>query len=76
MTDVAPDREPAVDWPVEHGFRMRGLQMTRVETFTDAAFAFAVTLLVGIATTLFTAIFVSRTFMDFAVRKSSARLVF
>ena len=37
---------------------------------------FAVTLLVGIATTLFTAIFVSRTFMDFAVRKSSARLVF
>ena len=37
---------------------------------------FAVTLLVGIATTLFTAIFVSRTFMDFAVRKSSARLSF
>ena len=28
------------------GFRLRGLQMTRVETFTDAAFAFALTLLV------------------------------
>jgi uncharacterized membrane protein len=29
-----------------YGFRLRGLDMTRVETFTDAAFAFAVTLLV------------------------------
>lgn len=28
------------------GFRLRGLQMTRIETFTDAAFAFALTLLV------------------------------
>ena len=28
------------------GFRQRGLQMTRIETFTDAAFAFALTLLV------------------------------
>lgn len=28
------------------GFRLRGLAMTRVETFTDAAFAFALTLLV------------------------------
>jgi uncharacterized membrane protein len=28
------------------GFRLRGLQTTRVETFTDAAFAFALTLLV------------------------------
>ncbi|MCP4807908.1 MAG: protein translocase subunit SecD [Proteobacteria bacterium] len=37
---------------------------------------FAVTLLIGIMTTLFTAIFVSRTFMDFVVRKSSARLAF
>ncbi len=36
---------------------------------------FAVTLLVGIATTLFTAIFVSRTFMDLLVRRSSIRLV-
>ncbi|MEM7366129.1 MAG: TMEM175 family protein, partial [Pseudomonadota bacterium] len=28
------------------GFRMRGLEMSRIEVFTDAAFAFAVTLLV------------------------------
>jgi uncharacterized membrane protein len=28
------------------GFRLRGLQTTRIETFTDAAFAFALTLLV------------------------------
>ena len=35
---------------------------------------FAVTLLIGIVTTLFTAIFVSRTMMDFMVRKSSTRL--
>ena len=28
------------------GFRLRGLQMTRIEAFTDAAFAFALTLLV------------------------------
>lgn len=28
------------------GFRLRGAEMTRVETFTDAAFAFALTLLV------------------------------
>lgn len=32
--------------PVQDGFRMRGLEMTRIETFTDAAFAFALTLLV------------------------------
>ena len=32
--------------PVERGMRMRGLSMTRLETFADAAFAFAVTLLV------------------------------
>lgn len=32
--------------PVERGMRMRGLAMTRLETFADAAFAFAVTLLV------------------------------
>lgn len=31
---------------VENGFRLRGLNMTRIETFTDAAFAFALTLLV------------------------------
>jgi len=28
------------------GFRLRGLNMTRIETFTDAAFAFALTMLV------------------------------
>ena len=33
-------------FPVHHGFRLRGTDMTRSETFTDAAFAFAVTLLV------------------------------
>jgi uncharacterized membrane protein len=32
--------------PVEDGFRQRGEQVTRLETFIDAAFAFAVTLLV------------------------------
>jgi len=32
--------------PVERGFRMRGLEMTRLEVFIDAAFAFAVTMLV------------------------------
>jgi hypothetical protein len=31
---------------VECGFRMRGLEMTRLEVFIDAAFAFAVTMLV------------------------------
>ena len=32
--------------PSERGFRMRGLEMTRLEVFIDAAFAFAVTMLV------------------------------
>lgn len=32
--------------PVEGAFRMRGLEMTRTEVFVDAAFAFAVTMLV------------------------------
>ena len=32
--------------PVTNGFRLRGIPMTRTETFTDAAFAFAVTMLV------------------------------
>mgnify|MGYP002622242503 CR=1 FL=1 len=32
--------------PVQHGFRLRGENMTRIEVFVDAAFAFAVTLLV------------------------------
>ena len=34
------------DLPTKRGFRQRGMSMTRLETFTDAAFAFAVTLLV------------------------------
>src|SRR3954463_15233974 len=32
--------------PRLHGFRLRGIQMTRLETFIDAAFAFAITMLV------------------------------
>src|SRR5690606_24262030 len=32
--------------PREDGFRLRGQQVTRLETFVDAAFAFALTLLV------------------------------
>jgi Endosomal/lysosomal potassium channel TMEM175 len=32
--------------PRRRGFRLRGMQITRLETFTDAAFAFAVTMLV------------------------------
>jgi len=30
--------------PLQGGFRMRGLEMTRIEVFVDAAFAFAVTM--------------------------------
>ena len=32
--------------PRRNGFRLRGIEMTRLETFVDAAFAFAVTMLV------------------------------
>jgi hypothetical protein len=32
--------------PDEKGFRMRGEAMTRIEVFVDAAFAFAVTMIV------------------------------
>ena len=32
--------------PEKNGFRLRGLNVTRLETFTDAAFAFATTLLI------------------------------
>ncbi len=39
------DRQLA-DLPTRDGFRLRGLATTRIETFTDAAFAFALTLLV------------------------------
>ncbi len=38
--------EQLASLPVQGGFRLRGLEMTRLETFCDAAFAFAVTLLV------------------------------
>ena len=34
------------DLPAKDGFRLRGMDITRTETFTDAAFAFALTLLV------------------------------
>lgn len=34
------------DLPVVKGFRQRGTEMTRIETFTDAAFAFAMTLMI------------------------------
>jgi hypothetical protein len=34
------------DFSQEHGFRMRGAQPTRMDAFVDAAFAFAVTLLI------------------------------
>jgi uncharacterized membrane protein len=37
---------PLDECPVKDGFRQRGFEMTRIETFTDAAFAFAVTLMV------------------------------
>lgn len=40
------NEEKLADLPVINGFRQRGLDMTRIETFTDAAFAFALTLLV------------------------------
>jgi hypothetical protein len=39
-------REYLEQCPVEDGFRLRGMAMTRIEVFVDAAFAFAVTLLV------------------------------
>jgi hypothetical protein len=42
---VSPD-ERMRELPVTDGFRLRGMNMTRTETFTDAAFAFALTLLV------------------------------
>lgn len=44
MTPLTP--EFVASCPVEKGFHQRGLEMTRIEVFVDAAFAFAVTLLV------------------------------
>jgi hypothetical protein len=38
--------EALASLPQKNGIRQRGMDMTRLETFTDAAFAFAVTLLV------------------------------
>src|ERR1051325_10893326 len=35
--------------PQRDGFRLRGLEMTRLETFIDAAFAFAISMLVIVA---------------------------
>src|SRR3989440_9506672 len=34
------------DLPRLRGFRLRGMEMTRLETFIDAAFAFAISMLV------------------------------
>jgi len=44
---MTPLKQEFIDsCPVEGGFRMRGLEMTRIEVFVDAAFAFAITMLV------------------------------
>jgi len=40
------DEESLSTLPVENGFRLRGLEVTRLDTFVDAAFAFVLTLLV------------------------------
>jgi len=36
------DESQLAEFPTKKGFRQRGMEMTRLETFTDAAFAFAV----------------------------------
>lgn len=38
--------EEVVKMPEQNGFRLRGMEMTRLETFMDAAFAFSTTMLV------------------------------
>ena len=44
---MASPQAPRLDeLPVKGSFRLRGIEMTRTETFTDAAFAFALTLMV------------------------------
>ena len=43
---VAGPVSPPGDLPLKRGFRLRGAEMSRLETFADAAFAFALTLLV------------------------------
>jgi hypothetical protein len=40
------DNNNQLSLPIKNGFRLRGVDITRLETFTDAAFAFAVTMLV------------------------------
>jgi len=45
--EIAPGLPPDLDaLPRLGGFRLRGIAMTRLETFIDAAFAFAMTMLV------------------------------
>ncbi len=44
--DIAWSKAQLADLPVHGGVRQRGMEMTRLETFCDAAFAFAVTMLV------------------------------
>lgn len=39
-------KEYVAQCPEDDGFRLRGMEMTRIEVFVDAAFAFAVTMLV------------------------------
>jgi len=43
---IALTEEFVESCPVEGGIRMRGMEMTRIEVFVDAAFAFSVTMLV------------------------------
>src|SRR3989454_9597356 len=45
--EIASALPPDLDrLPRLRGFRLRGMQMTRLETFIDAAFAFAISMLV------------------------------
>lgn len=45
--EIASGLPPDLDsLPRLNGFRLRGVAMTRLETFMDAAFAFAITMLV------------------------------
>ncbi len=49
-SDIGSALPPDLDaLPRLKGFRLRGLQMTRLETFIDAAFAFAISMLVIVA---------------------------
>jgi len=48
--EIASGLPPDLDrLPRLNGFRLRGLEMTRLETFIDAAFAFAISMLVIVA---------------------------